>query len=84
MKKYPYYIASRYEASILHKADKSFSSWLDCINNLKKKLEDFPHLRNNQYVIIEYTGQYESKITDIFNKDNWISVSSPEILMNLN
>lgn len=83
MTNYPYYIAVRYDAGILKKIcfgvqdGRKFKTWSDCGSAIKRRYENFPNLKNEQILILEYTDQYTSKILDICQGDEWISVDSP-------
>lgn len=83
MTNYPYYIAVTYDAGILVKIKfgvqngKKFKTWSDCAGAIKRRYSNYPHLKNQQILILEYSDQYQSKILDICKGDEWISVASP-------
>lgn len=84
---YPYYIAVSYDAGILRKIrfgtsdGKKFKTWSDCAEAIRRRYANFPSTKNQQILILEYSGQYESKIIEICQGDNWISVEAPIKLM---
>jgi len=87
MNEYPYYKAVAYEAGILKKIGfgvkdgKKFKSLSECADAIKRRYKNFqkkfPYITEEQILILEYTGQYESKIIEICQEDNWISVAEP-------
>ena len=80
---YPYYIAVTYDAGILVKLrfgtreGKKFKTLSDCAAAIRTRYEKFPHSKNQQILILEYSNQYESKIIDVCQGDNWNSVAAP-------
>lgn len=87
MNTYPYYKAVIYDAGILKKIGfgvqdgKKFKTLSDCADAIKRRYEKLPHTMKQQILILEYTDQYESKIIEVCQGDNWISVAAPVILM---
>jgi hypothetical protein len=87
MTNYPYYIAVRYDAGLLKKIKfevqngRKFDTWSDCAGAIKHYYKKFPHLKDEQILILEYANQYVSKIMDICKGDKWISIESPIKLM---
>lgn len=87
MTNYPYYIATTYDAGILVKIKfgvkdgKKFKTWSDCANAIRRRYKNFPNTKNQQILILEYSNQYESKIIEICQGDEWNSVASPIKLM---
>lgn len=87
MTNYPYYIAVTYDAGILVKIKFGvqngckFNTWSDCAEAIKKRYKNFPNTKNQQILILEYSNQYESKIIDVCQGDNWNSVAYPIKLM---
>ena len=84
---YPYYIAVSYDAGILRKIrfgtsdGRKFKTWSDCAEAIRRMYQKFPFTKDKQILILEYSGQYESKIIEICQGDNWISVEAPIKLM---
>ena len=87
MTNYPYYIAVRYDAGLLKKIKfgvqngRKFDTWSDCAGAVKRYYKNFPQLKDEQILILEYANQYVSKIMDICKGDEWTSVESPIKLM---
>ena len=87
MTNYPYYIAVTYDAGILVKIKfdvqngRKFKTWSDCAAAIKKRYEKFPDSKNQQILILEYSDQYQSKIVEVCQGDNWNSISAPDKLM---
>lgn len=87
MAKYPYYIAVIYSAGILVKIrfgtreGKKFKTWSDCANAIRERYKKIPHSKEQQILIIEYTDQYQSKIIDVCQGDDWTSIAEPDKLM---
>jgi hypothetical protein len=87
MTNYPYYIATRYDAGILNKiafgvrGGRKFKTWSDCAEAVRRYLKNFPIMKEQQILILEYSNQYESKIIEICQGDEWTSVAAPIKLM---
>ena len=87
MTNYPYYIATRYNAGILNKIEfgvrkgRKFKTWSDCAEAIRQYQKNFPITKEQQILILEYSNQYESKIIEICQGDEWISVAAPIKLM---
>ena len=83
MTNYPYYIAVRYDAGILNKIafgvknGRKFKNCSDCADAIKQYCKNFARAKEQQILILEYSNQYESKIIDICQGDEWTSVASP-------
>ena len=84
---YPYYIAAIYDAGILKKIrfgirnGKKFKTWSDCAEAIRRRYSNYPHLKNQQILILEYSDQYQSKIVEVCQGDNWNSITAPDKLM---
>lgn len=84
---YPYYNAVSYDAGILKKIrfgtsdGKKFKTCSDCSEAIRRMYKKFPSTKNEQILILEYSGQYKSKIIEICQGDTWISVEAPIKLM---
>lgn len=87
MTNYPYYIATRYNAGILNKIafgvrkGRKFKTWSDCAEAIRQYQKNFSIAKEQQILILEYSNQYESKIIEICQGDEWISVAAPIKLM---
>lgn len=91
MTNYPYYIVTRYDAGILNKiafgvrggvrGGHKFKTWSDCTEAVRRYLKNFPIMKEQQILILEYSNQYESKIIEICQGDKWTSVAAPIKLM---
>ncbi len=87
MTNYPYYKAVTFDAGILKKIGfgvqdgKKFKTWYECAGAIKSRYKKLPQTMNQQILILEYTDQYESKIIDVCQGDNWTSVAAPIKLM---
>ena len=87
MTNYPYYIATRYNAGILNKIKfgvrdgRKFNTWSDCAEAIRRYQKNFPITKEQQILILEYSNQYESKIIEICQGDEWTSVAAPIKLM---
>lgn len=87
MTNYPYYIATRYDAGILNKiafgvrGGRKFKTWSDCSEAVRRYLKNFPIMKEQQILILEYSKQYESKIIEICQGDEWTSLAEPIKLM---
>ena len=87
MTNYPYYIAATYEAGILKTIgfgiykSKKFKTWSDCAEAIRTRYLTRPHTKDDQILILEYTSQYQSKIIDVCQGDDWRSVAAPVKLM---
>lgn len=87
MTNYPYYIAAIYDAGILKKIrfgvqnGKKFKTWSDCAEAIRRRYSKYPYSKNQQILILEYSDQYQSKIVEVCQGDNWNSISAPDKLM---
>ncbi len=86
MTNYPYYIAVRYDAGLLKKIKfgvqngRKFNTLSDCAESIKCYYKKFPHLKDEQILILEYSNQYISKIIEICQGDGWTSVAAPKLM----
>ena len=83
MTNYPYYKAVIYDAGVLKKIGfgvkdgKKFKTWSDCADAIRRRYKKLPHTMEQQILILEYTDQYESKIIEVCQGNNWTSVARP-------
>lgn len=86
---YPYYIPVRLDGGQLKKifGQSKFNTFMDAVNALKTKCHRMESIlgnlfARNQFVILEYTNLYDSKIVAIFNyaEDKLIYVNMPVVM----
>ena len=77
--KYPYYVPVQFSGGMLTKLykNKKFDDHVQCINAINALLDKKSFLKNYQFLVLEYTGQYESNILYIISDKKTIFVKSP-------
>ena len=85
MNEYPYYIVVRFESGILRKVfnDKKFKNAADAekalfkLNEYHNKAGRTNLIDNNQFAILEYTAEYQGKISILYNFGEPMKINEP-------
>lgn len=79
MQSYPYYTFTQVHAGQMIKMlhGKKFKSLLECVETLSRWSVKHENIwKSNQFAVLEYTSQYESRIIGVYTNGDYAQVSN--------